>query len=74
MFKHLERTSRILLAQRPPNKTADLIARQLHAILELVPGPLRKTVTFDNGTEFARHFRLHDLALKTYFCDTNSLW
>jgi IS30 family transposase len=69
-----ERSSRILLAQRPPNKTADLIAGQLHAMLELFPEPLRQTVTFDNGTEFARHFRLHDLALKTYFCDTHSPW
>jgi transposase, IS30 family len=69
-----ERTSRILIAQRPANKTADLIASQLHAILELVPKPLRQTITFDNGTEFARHFRLHDRALKTYFCDTHSPW
>jgi transposase, IS30 family len=69
-----ERTSRILIAQRPPNKTADLIASQLHAIFELIPEPLRQTVTFDNGTEFARHFRLHGLHLKTYFCNTHSPW
>jgi IS30 family transposase len=69
-----ERTSRIIIAQRPANKTADLIAGQLHAILELLPQQLRQTVTFDNGTEFARHFRLHDLHLDTYFCDTHSPW
>ena len=69
-----ERTSRILIAQRPANKTADLIAGQLRQVLQLVPQPLRQTVTFDNGTEFAHHFLLHDLALKTYFCDTHSPW
>lgn len=69
-----ERTSRILIAQRPANKTADLIAAQLRQVLQLVPQTLRQTVTFDNGTEFARHFLLHDLALKTYFCDTHSPW
>jgi len=69
-----ERTSRILIAQRPANKTADLIAGQLRQVLQLLPQPLRQTVTFDNGTEFARHFLLHDLALKTYFCDTHSPW
>ena len=69
-----ERTSRILIAQRPPNKTADLIASQLRQVLQLVPQPLRQTITFDNGTEFARHFLLHGLALKTYFRDTHSPW
>ena len=33
--------------------------------------PLRKTITFDNGTEFACHYRLKaDLGMKTFFCDT----
>lgn len=69
-----ERTSRILIAQRPPNRTADIIAGQMQGIFELLPEQLRKTVAFDNGTEFARHFRLHRLHLKTYFCDTHSPW
>ena len=35
---------------------------------------MRQTVTFDNGTEFARHYRLHDLATQTFFCDPHSPW
>lgn len=69
-----ERTSRILLANRTENKTADLIAGHLQDWLGLLPDGLRKTLTFDNGTEFARHFRLHALGLKTYFCDPHAPW
>jgi transposase, IS30 family len=35
---------------------------------------LRKSVTFDNGTEFARHRALHRLAIKTFFCDRYAPW
>lgn len=28
-----------------------------------------KSITFDNGTEFADHVKLHSLGIKTYFCD-----
>ena len=69
-----ERSSRILLAARPENKTADLIAEIMRAILGPLPEPLRRSVTFDNGTEFARHFRLHDLGFKTFFCDPHAPW
>jgi IS30 family transposase len=69
-----ERCSRVLLAARPPNRTADLIADLMHDILEPLPEQLRRTLTFDNGTEFARHYRLHGLGLKTYFCDPHAPW
>jgi len=69
-----ERTSRLILAQRPANKTANLIATALADILALMPEPLRQTITFDNGTEFARHRQLHRLAFKTFFCDPHAPW
>jgi transposase, IS30 family len=69
-----ERTSRLILARRPANKTADLIVATLADILALFPEPLRQTITFDNGTEFARHCELHDLAFKTFFCNPHSPW
>ncbi|HXF53696.1 MAG TPA: IS30 family transposase, partial [Hyphomicrobiaceae bacterium] len=59
---------------RPDNKSADLIARIMLTLLQALPEPLRRTVTFDNGTEFARHFRLHELGFKTYFCDPHAPW
>jgi IS30 family transposase len=33
-----------------------------------------KSITFDNGTEFAGHTRLNALGIKTYFCDPHSPW
>ncbi len=69
-----ERTSRILLANRAENKTADLIAEHLEDWLRLLPKGLRKTLSFDNGTEFARHLRLHALGLQTFFCDPHAPW
>lgn len=69
-----ERKSRLLLATRPPNKAADPVARRLLQLFKRMPPALRRTVTFDNGTEFARHHTLHRLAIKTFFCDPHAPW
>ena len=69
-----ERHSRILLATRPINKAAKPIAEHLLALLSALPPRLRRTITFDNGTEFARHRALHRLAIETFFCDPYSPW
>jgi IS30 family transposase len=69
-----ERQSRLLIAMRPSNKEAARIARHLSAIFAPLPPRLRCTVTFDNGTEFARHRRLHRLAIETFFCDPYAPW
>ena len=69
-----ERCTRLLIAMRLPGKGADHIASLMTQLLEVLPPPMRQSVTFDNGTEFARHYRLHDLGIQTYFCDTYSPW
>ena len=69
-----ERHSRILIALRPPGKSADPIASAIAGVLAPLPPQLRQTVTFDNGTEFARHHQLHALGIQTFFCDTHSPW
>jgi len=69
-----ERQSRLLIAMRPSTKEADRIARHLGAIFAALPPRLRRTVTFDNGTEFARHRKLHRLAIETFFCDPYAPW
>jgi transposase, IS30 family len=69
-----ERKSRLLLAIRLTNKVADSVVRHLLKLFGSLPQPLCKTVTFDNGTEFARHHRLHDLAIETFFCDPYAPW
>ena len=69
-----ERHSRILIAVRPPGKAASPIADAMSQALGQLPPDWRRTVTFDNGTEFALHYRLHDLGIETFFCDTHSPW
>jgi len=69
-----ERKSRLLLAIRLTSKAANGVARHLLNLFGGLPQPLRQTVTFDNGTEFARHHRLHSLAIETFFCDPYAPW
>ena len=64
-----ERHSRLLLAVRPPSKAAAPIAQALTRLLAPLPPAWRQTVTFDNGTEFARHHQLHARGIQTFFCD-----
>jgi IS30 family transposase len=70
-----ERSSRILAIARQPNKAAEPVAQTLDAMLAPLPSTLRQTITFDNGTEFAHHYRLHDaLGIQTFFCDPHAPW
>jgi IS30 family transposase len=69
-----ERHSRLLIAVRPPGKAAKPIAEAMRDILAPLPPQWRQTVTFDNGTEFARHYQLHAHKIQTFFCDTYAPW
>jgi len=70
-----ERRSRVLLSARQPGKAAMPAAKRLKAWFELIEPQLRKSITFDNGTEFARHLVLVDqLGIDTFFCDPHSPW
>jgi IS30 family transposase len=69
-----ERSSRLMLAVRQPSKQADRVVQSLHAWLEPLPPDLRRTITFDNGTEFASHHRLRKLSVQTFFCDPHAPW
>jgi len=69
-----ERYSRLLIAVRLPNKSSQPVVLAIKKILAPLPPPWRQTVTFDNGTEFARHYELHKLNIQTFFCDTYSPW
>lgn len=70
-----ERTSRRLSLERLPNKTATAVAQKLLARFAALPAALRRSLTFDNGTEFAQHARLsQQLGLPTFFCDTHAPW
>ena len=69
-----ERSSRLILAAKPHGKAAKPIAAIIARLLGPLPPPLRQSVTFDNGTEFASHYELHRLAIDTFFCDPYAPW
>lgn len=69
-----ERHSRLLLVSRQPSKAAEPVATKLTDLFRSLPKLLRRTITFDNGTEFAYHHRLHKLSMRTFFCDAHSPW
>lgn len=71
----LERKSRLILGARQPGKAAQPVAEQLCDWFEPLDRRLRRSITFDNGTEFAQHLILTDeLAIQTFFCDPHSPW
>lgn len=70
-----ERRSRLTVAVRQSTLKADPVADALTRLLRPVPSSLRCSITFDNGTEFARHQRIaRQLSLNTYFCDPHAPW
>ena len=70
-----ERTSRLTALVGQPNKAAAPVADTLHRLLAPLPKRLRRTLTFDNGTEFALHHTLRDrLGIQTFFCDPHAPW
>ena len=70
-----ERVTRIIRIVRLANKTAAHVAAKIAHLLKALPEHLRRTVTFDNGTEFSHHYKLHQQSgVETFFCDTRAPW
>ena len=70
-----ERKSRFTWISRQPSKAAKPVQAKLAKLLAPLPKPMRRSITFDNGTEFALHHKLNaKLGIKTYFCDPYAPW
>jgi len=70
-----ERKTRFTLTAPLTTKTAEETGRVLIDILDALPPQARRTITFDNGGEFANHNQLEDqLGINAYFCDPHSPW
>lgn len=71
----VERASRMLFAARLPGPTAQATLDAQLAIYRALPAHAVRSVTADNGTEFALHYRLADaIGVPTYFADPYSAW
>jgi transposase, IS30 family len=70
-----ERRSRFLLLAKPETRQAERTVDLLSAWFRKLPQPLRQTLTQDNGTEFAAHYKLRDeLGIQTFFCAPHCPW
>lgn len=71
----VERTSRLVLLARMDALDADTTRCAFERCFENVPEPLRKSLTYDRGTEMARHAALtQNTGIKVWFCDPYSPW
>jgi len=71
----LERKHGFLAAQKIEDKTADTVSRALVQLFHAIPGSFRKTLTVDNGKEFAGFKTVEDaLALRVFFAHPYSAW
>ena len=71
----VERQSRYVILVRLPQKTTQTVVRALAARVRRLPMALRKSLTWDRGTELTEH-RAFTIAtqVQVYFCDPHSPW
>ena len=63
-----ERHSRLTIALRQNSLKADPVAKALVDMLKPMPDDLRRSITFDNGTEFNRHQHIaSQLGIQAFF-------
>jgi len=71
----VERKSGYARIGRVDGMNSDLTMRAAKRRLKDLPPPLRRSITFDNGKEFAKHRRLtRGLGLEIYFADPYASW
>jgi IS30 family transposase len=71
----VERTSRLVKLVKLPDAASLSILQGFTARLRTVPRSMRKTLTYDRGTEMALHERLSKaLGMDIYFCDAYCPW
>ena len=70
-----ERKSRYWLMRRISKRDSQTVSTALISILKPLAKPLRKSITHDNGGEFARHKNVtKKTGMTAYFCDPHAPW
>jgi IS30 family transposase len=71
----LERSSRLLHIERLSSKTSDKLSKALKRRLSHHPKHMRRTITYDNGSENVEHQKInYTLGTKSYFCNPYHSW
>jgi transposase, IS30 family len=71
----VERTSRRVLLVQLPDSSAASVLNAFRRRLGQIPAALRRSLTYDRGTEMARHKELaRSLGMPVFFCEPYSPW
>jgi IS30 family transposase len=72
----VERSTRfVMLLHLPDGRSAEQVRDAILAIVPTLPAALRRSLTWDQGVEMARHVEITTaLDLPIYFCDPHSPW
>lgn len=72
---NVERKCGLLLATKMKNKKAQSVLESTENLFEEMPDELCLSITYDNGTEFAKHQEIESsLNMKVYFAEPYSPW
>jgi IS30 family transposase len=70
-----DRKTRTTWLELVPDLKAETVRRAIIRFIHTIPPPMRNTLTFDRGTEFAQVHQLEQFfGLLNYFCDAYSAW
>jgi len=70
-----ERTTRLTRLKKLRNKTAAESSSTLAATLKVYPADLRRSITYDNGSENYEHWKVKlALGTQSYFCEAYHSW
>ena len=71
----VERTTGLVMLGQLDNKQAPTVAARLEERIQTLPDHLRRSLTWDRGTEMAAHTTLAiATGIKVYFCDPHAPW
>ncbi len=71
----VERSTRYVMLLKLERPTADEVRRAMAKKITVLPEELRRSVTWDQGSEMAQHRRFSvDTGVNVYFCDPRSPW
>jgi IS30 family transposase len=71
----VERTSRYVMLLKLEKNTAEQVRTAMSAKIRSLPAELRRSVTWDRGTEMSQHLQFTiDTGVQVYFCDPKSPW
>ena len=71
----VERQTRMVLLLHMPYRDSDTLHDALTARMAGLPPVLLRSITWDQGTEMARHLTItRSLGAPVYFCDSHSPW